>query len=746
MNFLLNTPLLHTKIHTARTSLLLLIACCCMVISNNALAQYPDNASYSLLTDQPSLSQYHTDIEATEMGGGTWGDILKMNVHIQGYGAIFTITSKKGPFYNTNSVSIRSMSHNGPVVVAGKIPSGSEAAKLHLDLDSITSFPHQFFATITNNVGYAWVGPVQISKTGTSAGTTVAPGETGTPSFRTDTPASSGPQRPVISETPERAVANTTVSIAVTAGKTQSNNMVRVQCTASSSDNTPDTPYRSGWMYGGETIEVPLTFLSAGTQAIFCNTLDSYGATSSLSQRTISVASRERFPSSHFSTTPAPSREIPTGPRSFPSPAPSRDLPDNSGYSAPSFTSSTPPAIPPSASVRRRVSSTPAPLIEVVEQGTVNAPMGIKVIAGHDPQNRDLVRIRCSADDSDRTAQELYQSDWLPPEGEEKAMFVFYSPGEKNIYCTSYSRQGVVSPSTRKSVNVRFANQAPRQPQINEYPYATSPGKATSISVTAGADPDNDQVKVQCSAADSNISENAPYTSEWIPPRTTVDVAFSFYASGDKDITCVTVDRKNEQSEKAVRKIHVHSPQYNPGPAPAYNFNTRSVPPRQEDCACTNQGNSSRPQQNTPQQQGITFHQPYIPEYQNQQTVFQRPEPQPDLKGRVVYQSNQSPVHNALVKILNAMSGRAYTATTDYNGEFKVNFAQGSFTGQIQATKGNSTSSIREVKIDTDNPTVMDLTIIDRGRPVQQSRPQWSPVQQAAPTPAPRHNSVWQFN
>ncbi len=730
MNFLLNKSLLHTKIRTARSSLFLLIVCCCVVISNNALAQYPGNASYSLIANQPSLPQYHADIDATERGGGTWGEILKMNVRIQGAEAIFTITSKKGPFYNTNSVSIRSMSNNGSVVVAGKIPSGIEAAKLHLDLGTVTSFPHRFFATITNNVGYAWVGPVRIGKTGTSASTSVAPSETADFSPRVDAPASTGPQRPIISETPERTVANTAVSIAITTGQTQNNDMVRVQCTASSSDNTPNNPYRSGWMYGGDTVNVPLTFHTAGTQAIFCNTLDSYGATSSLSQRTISVGSRQRFSPSHFSTTPAPPRELSEAPR-----------PVALSFASPTPASPTPPAITPSAPIRRRISSTPAPLIKVAEQGTVNASMSVKVIAGHDSQNRDLVRIRCSADNSNRTAHDLYQSDWLPPEAEEKAMFVFYSPSKKNIYCTSYSRQGVVSPSTRKTVNIRFANQAPKQPRINEYPSDTYPGKATYISVTAGADPDGDQVKVQCSAADSNISKNAPYTSEWMTPLSTVDVAFSFYASGNKEITCVTVDRKNEKSEKSVRKIHVHSPQYKPRSAPSYNFNTTSPVTQEEDCACKHQDNSSFLQQNTSQQRGITFNQPYIPEYQSQQNVVQRPEPQPDLKGRVVYQSNRSPVQNALVKILNAMSGRAYTATTDYNGEFKINFAQGSFTGQIQATKGNSTSSIREVKINVEKPTMIDLTIIDRERPVQQSRPQW-PVQQAAPA----HNSVWQFN
>ena len=85
------------------------------------------------------------------------------------------------------------------------------------------------------------------------------------------------------------------------------------------------------------------------------------------------------------------------------------------------------------------------------------------------------------------------------------------------------------------------------------------------------------------------------------------------------------------------------------------------------------------------------------------------------------------------------MSGRSYTAATDYNGEYEFNFIRKDLTGQIQATQGAETSVIREVQIKPDQPAVIDLTIMDRA-PVQ-AQPQW-PTRQAAPT----RNSVWQFN
>ena len=712
MNSLIKNKQLQNNKRRVRGTLLSLVVCCFMVISTHAFAQY------------------QSDIEATDNGGGTWGEILRMKVFLQGSSALFNVTSKKGAFYNTNSVTIRSGSHNGPVIVAGKIPSGSEAAKLRLDLDAIPSFPHRFFATITNNIGYAWVGPIRISKNATAI-TEPVPWD--------DSPSTTKPQRPIINESPEKITMNTIVNIAVTAGRTQGNDMVRVQCTASNSDNSPSTPYQSGWVYSGDTIRVPLTFHATGTQAIFCNTLDRFDQTSSLSQRTITVT-----PAQHFAPSPSPA------PTSSPVPGISFSGPT----ATPDFSASTPPVSV--GANRRPITRTPPPIIEVSDQGSVNDPINIKLIAGHDPQNRDLVRITCTAEDSNKSTEAPFQSDWLPPEGEAEARFIFYSPGEKSIYCTSYGRQGVNSRSIRETLNIDYANQPPDAPVISKYPDTTYPGRTTYITVTAGGDPDGDQVRVKCSATDSSITGNTPYISEWMPPQTTATASLAFFTAGNKEITCITIDSNNAQSGVATHNIHVHNSNYTPQYSPDHNFNNRSTPSNNssnaESCGCQQDNKStSYLMQNNQQdmsQGDITFNQPYIPELSNRQNIFEVPEPQPDLKGRVVYRSNRAPVPNAMVKIFNAMSGKAYTATTDYNGEFTLNFVQGNFTAQIQATQGGNTSSIQEVKINTDKSTALDLIIMDN---IPVSQPQW-PLQQAAPPTNNRYNkhnkqqSVWQFN
>ena len=832
MNFWIHNPLLQDKICTARSSLLLLIACCSMslLISNHAFAQYSagnsGNSSYS-------FEQYYADIDATERGGGTWGDILQMNVSIQGSEALFTITSKKGPFYNTNSVSIRSGSHDGTVVIAGTIPSGSEAAQLRLNLDTVPSFPHRFFATITNDVGYAWVGYIQIRKNEAATGEVISnPQE----NIRADASSSvlssavsrvnNGPQRPLIDEAPERTVKNATINIAVTAGKVKSNDMVRVQCTASSSDNTLSNPYRSDWIYSGETIAVPLTFHVAGTQAIFCNTQDRQGETSSLSQRTIIVA-----PGQTFSTSPVrePAPVVPE-PEPVPSPVFAQPLPPRTPIatpvpvpvpvpvpnSTPLFTP-TPRPIPSNLPIRRRVTSTPAPIMKVPDTGRVNAQVSVKLTAGYDPQNKDLVRIHCTAEDSNRTNDDFYQSDWLPPKGKAKGTFVFYSPGEKNIYCTSYGRQGVISAAARSTISIRLANQAPNPPRISDRPYDAQLGEMIYIPVTAGSDVDSEQVRVKCSAEDSSITKNLPYISKWVPPLSEVNVALSFYTPGNKELTCITVDKKKAKSNKVTRKIHVHTPQYNQPYNQQYNqiYNKPYSKPyntpyqqednqrnyQQEDYQQNNQqsnqqsnqqnnrwGNQQSNQQYGNQQYGSDYNfskqsvapsssqgkdcpctQNQAPSFsqQNRTTVLQASAKQPDLKGRVVFKSNQTPVQTAMVKILDAMSGRVYLAMTDYKGEFTFDFDQKNFTGQIQATKEENTSSIREMQLSANNPRAITLEIIDSvPTTVQSTQPRWptqqTQQQQAAPAPAPAQwpvqqtmppvrstpaqNSVWQFN
>ncbi|MCI5119664.1 MAG: hypothetical protein D3908_00395 [Candidatus Electrothrix sp. AUS4] len=715
MNSLLNTKKLQNNKRIVQSILLSLIVCCFMVISHNAFAQY-----------QP-------DIEATDSGGGTWGEILRMKVHVEGSGATFNITSKKGPFYNTNSVTIRSGSHDGPIVVVGKIAPGSEAANLQVDLDAVASFPHRFFATITNNIGYAWVGPIQISKDVTAI-TEPVPWE--------DTPGNAAPQRPIIDESPDKAEVDSVVNIAVTAGQNHSNDMVRLQCTASSSDTSPSSPYRSGWVYSGDTIKIPLTFHSTGTQVIFCNTLNNQGETSSLSQRTITVTPAQRFaltppaPRNNFSTPSEPPTALRfTDSRMYTPPV---TPPDSA--SAPNYSENPPPSV----SARRRITSTPVPMLEVPDQGPVNTPISIKLTAGLDPQNKDLVRIGCTASDSDRTPDNPYLSDWLPPEGEAEATVTFYSPGMKTIYCTSYSRQGVTSPSTNRTLNVQYANQAPEPPVISEYPYTTEPGRTTYITVTAGADPDGDQVQVKCSATDSSITGNAPYLSEWVAPQATVSASLAFFTAGNKEITCISIDSKDAQSSPTTRKIHVHTSQYaSQRHTPDYNFNNRSSASNAsaaQGCGCGDKKKA--------QEEEIDFNQPYIPGFptSNRQSSYEPPKRQADLSGRVVYRSSGRPAQNALIKFWDPMSGQAYTAATDFNGSFEFNFLQKNLSGQLQATKGADASVIREVQIKPDQPVFLDLAIMD-STPAPAPAPQsYWPSKQATQPPPPAHNSVWQFN
>ncbi|XOF33048.1 MAG: carboxypeptidase-like regulatory domain-containing protein [Candidatus Electrothrix sp. YB6] len=701
MKYFLSQELLQADVFRQQCRCIAVLIICCLTgmgMSNTAFAQY-----WNDWDNQPASSQrYSADLAATDSGGGTWGDILRMSVQIEGSTARFNIKSKKGNFYNTNSVNIRSGSQSGTVLVSGKITPGSEVATLRLNLDTIAQFPHRFYGTVTNNVGHAWVGYVQISRNGVPSPVSDPPVPAPTaPAPRPNT----APNRPLISNAPAEAEVNMPVNIPVTAGRGQGGEMVQVQCTATGSASTPDNPYRSDWVYAGYTVTAEFRFQSAGSQTIFCNTLDRYGATSSLNQRTIIISGRRDF-------------------------------------------------------------TTPPPVVKAPDHALPNKPVTVSLVAGEDPSNRDLVRISCEARDSNRTAGNPYLSDWLPPGAESKAKFTFFSEGMKEISCTSHSRQGFTSSSNGATVMVRPDNHAPGKPEISSYPYDTQTGHPTSIPITAGSDSDGDQVKVECTTENTSIAGNTPYTSDWIASGSTVNAVLTFYATGNREFSCITVDRKDARSDESRRTINVQRMPIRPNPISLNRPNQA-----QANCSCQkkNPSQQSWPQQsqqstsscavcktNRARQGGISFNEPYIPNYTDQYTSknqynnytdhnsrFSAPPP-PDLQGRVAYSSNGAPVYNAQIKAWDLASGLSYTATTDYNGYFSFNLDRKNLTCQIQASKGAFTSSIKEVRISSGNPAEIDLTIMDRtmNNPAMQQQMQWPKTQ----PPASNKNNVWQFN
>ncbi|MCI5221457.1 MAG: carboxypeptidase regulatory-like domain-containing protein [Candidatus Electrothrix sp. AR4] len=681
MNSFIKKQQLQNNTRKVRSGFFPFILCCFMVISNNAFAQYWDS--------QPSpQQQYHADIKNTADGGGTWGAILRLSARIKGSTANFEVTSKMGDFYNTNSVSIRSGSHTGVILTSGKITPGSKAAKLQLNLDAVSVFPHRFYATITNDRGQAWVGYVQISRVQAARNNITPP-----PVLDSPQP-TSGPDRPIISDNPTGAAVNTSVTIPVSAGNMRTADLVKIQCTASNSGSTRDNPYVSDWIYAGSTINASFTFYSTGPQSIFCNTHDSYGATSSLTQRMITV----------------------TRPQDIVPPAPVVTRPQNF--------------------------APPAPVITPPTQAEGETPVSILVAAGTPAygQPGDVVRISCTAEGSNRTNENPYISPTLQPGAVSDAMFIFYSAGTKDIYCAAYNRQGLSSPSSRGKITIRPENQVPFRPKISNSPYNAETGKTVYISVTAGNDLDGDQVRVKCSAQDSNIADNEPYLSEWVAPQSTVNAMLTFYSSGNQTISCVTHDRKGLTSDESIRKINIFRPEIishqdscsckHKAPS-AFNLNQFQKNPDTCDVCGKKRTTDSMPLGD------ITYSKPYIPSYTNHTDYHQEINPVPsDLKGQIVYNTTGAPVQHAGIKVWDPISGRIHTATTDFNGQYSLDLDSRNYL--IQATKGEFTSSIREIRINTAVPSVMDLTIMDRRRTITPQR-QWS-------TPAPANNRVWQFN
>ena len=225
-------------------------------------------------------SDYAEDTSRTAQGGGTWGPMLQLSVHVNGPTAHFFVSKKDGTFTVDNKVQIRSGSYRGPVLTEGQIRRGVKTAEVLLDLDYRHTQNTNYYAYLSNSYGHAWVGPVQIPEHNGGKGPDTS---------------RSNLSRPLYSEEPTTVPLNSPVQIRVTAGTCPNASAVQVRCSAEDSNWPITRPYVSGWIRPGSTVGVPLTFSRLGQKRISCVTLDQC-CFSPVSHRNIQVLHDNRPP------------------------------------------------------------------------------------------------------------------------------------------------------------------------------------------------------------------------------------------------------------------------------------------------------------------------------------------------------------------------------------------------------------------------------------------------------------------
>lgn len=424
---------------------------------------------FLLICSAAAFAGYTASPSSTTSGGGTWGSILRMSASISGTQATFTISKQSGTFTSSGTMYLREGSITGTIRGSKSVAAGASSTSIPLTLSGTSS--RSFYARYeSSGGGYAWVGPITISFSNSSPGA------------------------PSISSSPTSARVSITVSVSVTRGTDANGDQVKVRCTAIDSNRTDASPYDSGLGTAGSSATATFVFNASGTKTIYCTSFDQYGAGSSTSNRTISVTTN-RAP-----TTPT-------------------------------------------------ISSSPSSI-------RVGDPVNISVTRGTDADG-DQVKVRCTAQDSNRTDASPYDSGFGTGGTSVTASFIFNTTGTKTIWCASFDEYGAGGTTSQRTISV-VANRAPTAPTISSSPASALRGTSVGVSVTRGIDPDGDDVKVQCTATGSDRTDASPYISTFATGGTSTTATFVFSTTGVQHIYCASFDRAGLNSPTAERTIQVN--------------------------------------------------------------------------------------------------------------------------------------------------------------------------------------------
>lgn len=134
-------------------------------------------------------------------------------------------------------------------------------------------------------------------------------------------------------------------------------------------------------------------------------------------------------------------------------------------------------------------------------------------------------------------------------------------PYQLYAHITNSSGNAWVGPiQVEKTIGTNFL---PTAPKISLLPTSIQQNEPVEIEIERGTDLDGSQVKVSCTATDSNYSPSADgsaYVSDFGLGGSKVNPSFIFYESGTKGIFCSSIDESGARSsESASRTITVTS-------------------------------------------------------------------------------------------------------------------------------------------------------------------------------------------
>ncbi|WP_177428651.1 Calx-beta domain-containing protein, partial [Candidatus Venteria ishoeyi] len=191
-------------------------------------------------------------------------------------------------------------------------------------------------------------------------------------------------------------------------------------------------------------------------------------------------------------------------------------------------------------------------------QAVLGEVVSLNVNSGLDVDD-DLVKIGCTATNSNRTNEAPYDSTLSNAGSIFTPTFTFSQTGVQTVYCTSWDENGNGSNTSTHSITVNNAavNNAPSVPVIAATPSQAVINQSIGLSITNGSDPDGDQVKVNCVGINSDKDDANPYSSGFLSSGAAISADFTFHVVGEQTVYCTAWDENGSGSGTVSHKIMV---------------------------------------------------------------------------------------------------------------------------------------------------------------------------------------------
>ena len=184
-----------------------------------------------------------------------------------------------------------------------------------------------------------------------------------------------------------------------------------------------------------------------------------------------------------------------------------------------------------------------APTIIGPSKAVSDKPFTLTINRGTDPDG-DNVSVICSAPGSSEEHFSIYPG---PGGSQAKKTITYGTVGTKSIACWSMDEKGNRSRTTKYTIKITYSGVPPSAPKLDAPANGTA-GKAITIYITRGKDPDGDKVGVYCEAP--GAKPRSSFRLDYASSGTAQKISLAYDTVGKKKLTCYSTYLSEDKSEK----------------------------------------------------------------------------------------------------------------------------------------------------------------------------------------------------